>query len=83
MTIIDAATGNLCSWTIYERPLGAPNLYVARQFIIARGLPIPTNHVLFGDTLDEIRWLLNRMYPGLVCFARNEGDSPSIVETWL
>jgi hypothetical protein len=83
MAIIDVATGNLCMWTIFEHPLDAPYAFVARQFIAREGEAIATDRALFGETLDEVRALLTRLYPHLICFARNDSDEPQIVETWL
>lgn len=83
MTIIDVATGNLCMWVIFDHPQDVPYAFVARQFIACDGKVYATDRALMGETLDEVRALLNRLYPHLICFARNDSDEPQIVETWL
>lgn len=80
--IIDGVSGKLCMWAVYERPSDFPDHCVARAFIIDRE-PIPTPRVLFADTLDELRDILNYLYPDLICFPRSPGDEPQIIETWL
>jgi hypothetical protein len=42
--------------------------------------PVPGPLVAVSDTLHEAR---EAIPPGLVCFPRQEGDDPKIVETWL
>jgi hypothetical protein len=51
--------------------------------VIERGKPepVPTTDVLLSDTVSSLRNHFERL--GLTCFARNDGDSPSIVETWM
>ena len=82
MTIIDAVTGNLCMWTVYDHPRDYPDFFVARAFIIARE-PIALPRAFFAETLDELRMILNRVYPDLICFPRSPDDEPHIVESWL
>lgn len=79
MTTIEFPDGELGLWTIYERPRDYPNGYVARLW----KLGTPTNTVLHGDTLEEVRFLLDKCYPGLVRIPRSPRDDPQIVETWL
>lgn len=79
MTIIDAVTGELCMWTIYDSPSDAPGKFVARLFVMDR----PMQAALVCDTLDEVRELLARLYPDLVCLPRSPNDEPHIVECWL
>lgn len=75
----DAVTGELCLWTIYEKPRDWPDKFVARMFVGDK----PTATALHGETLDEVRGLILRLYPGLYCIPRNPRDDPAIVETWL
>lgn len=75
----DAITGELCMWTIFAHPLDYPLGYVARMFFGER----PTATAIYGLTLDEVRGVLSRLYPGLYCMPRFAQDHPSVVETWL
>jgi hypothetical protein len=77
--MIIEADGELCMWIIFERPRDAPELYIARLFRLDQ----PMNTVIYGDTLDEVRELLAKLYPGLTCLPRNPGDEVHVVETWL
>ena len=63
-------------WTIYKHPLDYPDKFVARKFISDK----PTEEILIGETLEEIRSLLPK---GFTRFERNPNDALSIVETWL
>ena len=63
-------------WTIYKHPKDYPNKFVARKFVLDK----PTEEILIGDTLEEVRKLLPK---GLTRFERNPSDVLSIVETWL
>lgn len=77
--IEDALSGQLCLWTIYEKPSDYPDLFVARMFVGDK----PTALVLLGKTLDEVREALSRAHPGMCCMPRDPRDDPKIVETWL
>ena len=69
------------TWTVFQRPADYPDGYIARRFEIdGTGGPRPTLDVVTGLSLDEVRAKLPR---GLVCFARLDGDAPSVVEVWL
>lgn len=69
----------LSLWTVYQRPPDHPDKYVARRWVI-RPAPAPTDEALMADDLNSLRQMLP---PGLVCLARNPGDDPFIVETWI
>jgi len=73
---------NLEMWTIYDHPKDYPDHFVARKWLIGskRTRPEATDELIVRSTLNEVRSLLP---PGLYCLARNEGDDPVIVETWL
>jgi hypothetical protein len=70
---------NLCIWAVYAHPDDFPTQYVARMFV----LDVPTEQVIFASTLDGIRSKLLALHPGLTCLARQPGDPPVVVETWL
>jgi hypothetical protein len=71
--------GKLCMWTVFERPADAPDQYVARLFELDQ----PTATAICCDTLEEIREVIARLYPGLTCLPRSPNDEPQIVEVWL
>lgn len=71
---------DLLIWVIYQAPRDYPAAFVARCFLIQNGDTIATRSMFTADTLDEARALLP---PGLTRFARDAGDDPVIVESWL
>lgn len=71
------------AWTIYDRPRDYPNCAVARRFLCELPDPAPTSDFIVGPTVEAVRAEVNKRYPGLVCFPRQPGDEPQIVETWL
>ncbi|WP_273944932.1 hypothetical protein [Burkholderia pseudomallei] len=75
----DAVTGELCTWAIFAHPRDYPLGYVARMFVGER----PTATAIYGPTLNEVREVLSRLYPGLYRMPRFAQDHPSVVETWL
>jgi len=72
----------LYMWTIYDHPRDYPICFVARKWEIGpHGATMPTDHICFGATLEEVRSLLPK---GLICIRRDPvKDDPNIVETWL
>jgi hypothetical protein len=78
---IDRSVAPLCTYTIYDHPLDCPEKFVVRQFVVATGPdPVPGPIVAETETLAEAREAIPR---GLICFPRQPGDDPVIVETWL
>lgn len=77
---LDKTQGMISGWTIYDRPNGQPDRFVARRWFTLDGKVVQTNDVVTAPTLDEIRAL---MPTGFVRFARHGLDDPSIVEVWL
>lgn len=67
-------------WTVYDHPADFPDAFVARKWVVRAGGPIATPEVVMGVTLEEVR---ERLPEGLYPLNRNEGDDPTIVETWL
>lgn len=82
-----ADDGALYLWTVYDHPADQPDKYVARLWVIERGLPgqvvqpAPTSTMFADESLDKIRARLQRM--GLYRLARMAMDDPVIVEVWL
>ena len=74
--------GELPMITIYERPDEFPDEYVARLWLMRRGVAEPgmTGHLLRSASLDALREMLP---PGLHRLPREPGDEEAIVETWL
>ena len=64
-------------WTVYERPVDYPDLYVARLF---EG-ESPTDQMLVCPDLEPIREELRQR--GLTCLPRDDDDEPQIVESWI
>ena len=74
--------GDLPMITIYERPDEFPDEYVARLWLMRRGVAEPgmTGLLLRSASLDALREMLP---PGLHRLPREPGDEEAIVETWL
>jgi hypothetical protein len=69
-------------WTVYERPSDFPELFVARRHDVFAGVSVPTGTYVTATTLEGLRELLRGM--GLTfLLAREPGDDPVIVETWI
>lgn len=66
--------------TVYEKPIDFPDDFVARVWD-GKG-PKPTNIVIKGSTVQEIRKEIAAAGFTTV-FVRAEGDDPHIVETWM
>jgi hypothetical protein len=77
------STGELVRMiTIYRGARDYPQFeYVARQWFVAAGKVWASRELwASGDTLDDVR----RSIPAwMACLARQEGDDPVIVETWI
>jgi len=69
----------LSIWTVYEHPQDQPEKFVARRWI-ATPEPKPTDDVFFADDLEGLR---QQLPPGLARIARQAGDDPVIVESWI
>lgn len=70
----------MTTWTIYDSPDDHPGLFVLRAFDVNSGYPVPRRAVTVHVSLESARAALP---PGLACFPRDDGDPPSVVETWL
>lgn len=64
-------------WVVYDHPDDMPGMYVARLWIGEE----PTRQTMASPSLETVRWALRMQ--GLTCLAREAGDDPVIVETWL
>lgn len=71
----------LAIWTVYDRPTGYPNNYVARRFIVRNGEPCWTAEHIVCDELDLLRQHMEEL--GLYRLDRMPGDEPKILETWI
>ena len=71
----------LSIWTIYEKPLDFPLLYVARRFEIMRDGPRPTEDVITSRDIELVRRALSLR--GLTPLPREEGERVQIVESWI
>lgn len=71
----------LSIYTIYRRPLDHPSGYAVTRWQVLPGAePEPIETWRATDSLDEARALIP---PGLFRLARDPGDDPVIVESWL
>lgn len=73
----------LTMWTVYDHPLDAPDVFIAREWLIppGGGEAVPGQRTLRAQTIDDIREQLADW--GLVRLMRSPGDDPRIVESWL
>jgi hypothetical protein len=67
-------------WTVYDHPRDFPDGFVARKFFTLPQVEA-TSQVMTSASLEDLRTTLFGW--GLSCLARNDGDDPCIVETWL
>lgn len=74
-------TDVLNMWVVYDHPKDFPFGYMARRWEIRAGQSEPTDETMASTMLGEIRARLEQK--GLAKLARNEGDDPCILETWL
>lgn len=70
----------LSIWTITDHPTDRPDVVVARRHEICDGGHQPTDDVLEGATLDEVR---AQLPPGLINIGRQDADDPVILESWV
>lgn len=66
-------------YVIYDKPTDFPNDFVARLWEVAPDGSRPTRYMTRATSLEEIRETLPA---GLVCFGRDRGDDPCVVEVW-
>lgn len=71
---------DLSMWVITENPTDFPGQFVARQWLIGRGLTAVTDNHHVADTLEAVRAMLPE---GLFHQARNPADVSVIVECWI
>lgn len=71
----------LSVWTVYDHPPDYPQGFIARRWDVRAGEVVPTHDSLKAEKLAPLRRQLANL--GLVCLARQPGDDPAIVETWL
>lgn len=69
-------------WTVYDHPSDFPDHFIARRWEVAGGAdPVPTSQVITATDIEALRGMLTAM--GLYPLNRNEGDDPTIMESWL
>lgn len=68
--------GSLNTIAIYCRPDDYPNGYIGRLFYGTK----PTNKVVVGSKLEEVRKKIPR---GYIKFCRKRYDVPSLIESWI
>lgn len=72
----------LSMWTVFDHPSDYPDDYVARCFVIGKGLDGPrATHNSITGSLKHLRATMRAA--GLTPLMRDEKDDPKIVETWL
>lgn len=70
----------LSMWVVYEEPTDRREKFVARLHMAWQGGHGPTDCIVVGDTLDDVR---DQLPPGMVNIGRQAADEPHIVEVWL
>jgi hypothetical protein len=66
---------------IYDHPRDYPDHFVVRRwFIDFKGVSAERRPLCVCETLEQAR---KSIPMGCVCFKRNAGDDPVIVETWM
>lgn len=74
--------GSLHMYTIYHLPKDDPHTYMVKAWEIASGSdPIPGDVLGHAPYLEDARALVP--VEADHCLTRNDGDDPTIVETWL
>jgi hypothetical protein len=67
-------------WTVYDHPLDAPDLFVARKWVVGKGTLTATNEMRGCNDLEGLRAMLPR---GLTRLYRHPHDDPKILEVWI
>lgn len=68
------------SWGIYFDSIEHPGLYVVREFFIQNGSVVPSPACRVAPDLETARGFVPEY---MVRFDRQEGDDPSLVESYL
>jgi hypothetical protein len=66
-------------WKIYDHPPEHPHAFVARRFVIGRGVVVQTDDVLPAPDLGVLQRHLDR--EGFTAVKRH--DEPGVLEHWL
>lgn len=69
-------------WVIYDHPSDFPDVFIARKWGLTKTGFRPTERIITGATLDEVRKRINKT-PNLYLVPREPLDDPKIVEVWL
>ena len=68
-------------WVVYDHPCDAPDVYVARQWLVSANGTVLTAETLTYATHKKLRDEFMRM--NLTRLPRSRHDEPVILETWL
>lgn len=79
-SVVDMSDMGLPMIVVYRHPIDFPDKFVARLHESMPPRAGPTNIVVIGDTLDEIR---AKIPQGMVCMQRHQNDDVNIVEVWI
>lgn len=70
-----------CLWVVYDCPQGFPDRYVVQMYLFDdAGNLYPRPFASVCRSLTEAR---AEIPAGAICVEREEGDDPTIVETWV
>lgn len=73
----------LVMYTIYNNPEDFPGLFVCRRWFLFKDGAGPRAEIAPFAVSEDLEGLRQELPPRLHCLARNDGDDPVIVETWL
>ena len=68
---------------IYKSPKDYRGKYVARKFNVYPGGEVPTDEVISGDSIRDVRYQVASRYPNLVRLDRSPEDEKHIYEVWV
>jgi hypothetical protein len=78
--IIQDGNSVLSLITLYDKPSDYPEKYVARLWIVRKGIVQSTNIIMIADTLDELK---KRIPSYMQYLDRETNDDPKIVGVYL
>jgi hypothetical protein len=70
-------------WTIYRYPNEQPEVVMARKFDVPEDGPMPSDTVIFADTVERAREMMLLVAPGIRSLGRAENEHPSTIEHWV
>lgn len=69
-------------WVIYDHPADFPDVFVARRWEVLRE-ERATADIIKADTLEQVRFVIEREKHCSVMLPRQPNDDPKIVEVWI